>query len=72
MVIVFFYSIFQTFAGFFYVRKVAIFFSAGPFVDYVLFYCDESIFKLHKDIFKGVGSFEDDLHTGILHIFFLH
>ena len=36
MAIVFFYSIFQTSAGFFYVRKVAIFFWAGPFVDYVV------------------------------------
>ena len=35
--IVFFYSIFQTSAGFSYVRKVANFFWAGPFVDYVLF-----------------------------------
>ena len=37
MLIVFFYSIFQTFAGFTYVRKVAIFFWEGPFIDYILF-----------------------------------
>ena len=33
----FFYSIFQTSAGFLYVRKGTIFFWVGPFVDYVLF-----------------------------------
>ena len=32
-----FYSIFQTSAGFSYVRKAAIFFWAGLIVDYVLF-----------------------------------
>ena len=37
MIIVFFYSIFQTSAGFTCVRKVAIFFWAGPFIHYVLF-----------------------------------
>ena len=38
--IVFFYSVFLIHAGFFNVRKVAIFFLAGPFVDYVCFNCD--------------------------------
>ena len=37
MTIVFFYSIFQTSAGFSYVRKAAMFFWAGPFEDYVVF-----------------------------------
>ena len=37
MTIGFFFSIFQTSAGFSYIRKVAIFFWAGPFVDYILF-----------------------------------
>ena len=37
MTIVFFYTIFNTSAGFTYVRMVAIFFWVGPFVDYVLF-----------------------------------
>ena len=37
MTVVFFYFIFQTSAGFSYARKVAIFFMAGLFVDYVLF-----------------------------------
>ena len=37
MTIVFFYTIFQTPVGFSLVKKVAIFFLAGPFVDYVLF-----------------------------------
>ena len=39
MTIVFFYSIFQTSAGFSCVRKVAIFFWIGPFVDYICFRC---------------------------------
>ena len=34
--VVFFYTIFQTTAGFSYKRKFVIFFQAGPFVDYVL------------------------------------
>ena len=37
MTIVFFYSMFQTSAGFSYMRKVALFFWEGPFIDYVLF-----------------------------------
>ena len=37
MTIVFFYSIFQMSAGFFCVKKVAIFFWAGPSVNYALF-----------------------------------
>ena len=37
MTVVFFYSIFHLSAGFSCVRKVAIFFWAGPFVGYVLF-----------------------------------
>ena len=35
MTIVFIYSILQTYTGFSYVRKVAIFFWAGPIVDHV-------------------------------------
>ena len=41
MTIVFYSSIFQTYTGFFYVRKVAFSFWAGPLVDYVLFHSDE-------------------------------
>ena len=37
MTTVFFCSILETSAGFFYVRKVAIFFWAGPFLDHALF-----------------------------------
>ena len=37
MTIVFFFSIFQTFTGFSYVTKVAIFLLSGPFVDYIPF-----------------------------------
>ena len=52
IIIVFFYSIFQTSAGFSYVRKVEIFFWAWPFVflDYVLFKLWWTIIvRVHKD-----------------------
>ena len=40
MTIVYLYSIFQTSAGLSYVRKIAIFFCAVPFIEYVYFTWD--------------------------------
>ena len=63
MTIVFFYSVFKTSAGFSNVRKVAIFFCVGAFVDYVLFLMWYKF--IFEDKFRTVGSFEDDLYTGM-------
>ena len=63
MAVMFFYSIFQTSAGFCCIRKVAIFFWGGPFVDCFVLIVMEFFFRVHKEGFKGVGSFEDDLYT---------
>ena len=66
MTIVFFYSVIRIPAGFSFVRKVTIYFQTGTFVDYVLFKLQWNfIFRMDKDRFKSVGSFEDDLCTGV-------
>ena len=55
MTIVFFYSIFQISDGFSYVRNLADFFWAGPFIDKFCFIADGMLsFWVHKDRFKGV------------------
>ena len=62
---VFTVSILQTSAGLSFVGKVTISFWTGPFVDSDL--CQvwwDFIFGVQRYGFKGVGSFEDDLHTG--------
>ena len=63
MTIVFFYSIFQTSAGFSYVRKDAVFFWAGPFIHYCFLFklWWNVVLRIQKDRFKGVGCLEDDL-----------
>ena len=59
--------ILKTLAGLTYVGEVAIFIWTGPFEDNVLFkVLWDFIFEVHKDGFKGVGSFEDDLYAGML------
>ena len=61
--------ILKTLAGLTYVGEVAIFIWTGPFEDNVLFkVLWDFIFEVHKDGFKGVGSFEDDLYAGMLKI----
>ena len=63
---VFFDSILQTSTGLTYVGRVKIFYWAGPFVDNVWFHvCCDFILGVHKNGFKGVGSFEDGLYTGM-------
>ena len=66
MTAVFFAPILQTSAGLTYVGKVTTFFWVGPFVNSVLFKVWwDFLFGVHKDGLKGVGSFEDDLYTGL-------
>ena len=67
MTSVFLNSFLQTSAGLSCVVKVTIFYWTEQFVDKALFkVCWDFVFGVHNNGFKGFGSFEDDLYTGML------